>query len=1045
MVHPARRIVRIYPLLLALLLVFGASQPDCGLAEDRNGWPMAMLADSDLRDVVFLDDRQGWAVGDRGVIWHTADAGTDWHLQTTPVACPLYAVFFHDSQHGWAVGGWTRPFVHRTTGVILRTTNGGGEWTQVEGLTLPLITHVRFFNPSRGWATGHGSALYPSGVFQTVDGGRSWSTLPSKQGGRWVSASFSQAERGIALNAAGQIALLARGQCRPMALLPAGVRQLRDLTLDAHETGWVVGDGGFLMRTTDGGRTWRNAAQQLPGGIADQFDFAAVTTHGEHCWIAGSPGTTVLHTADGGTHWDVFRTGQRLPISAMTFVSPRRGWAVGALGTILTTQDGGATWQRQSGAGSRAAIVAIYDRPESVPWECFAHLAGAEGYRARVVVIGRPDQDVDTLGPMPLEQRLDEAAVAAAATGADTAWQFPVRDAQLRLPATTIVNSWVAHGGPVVLPAERDGGLEEYLVRVTRIWQPDVVLTSAPRSSSADDLAQLVWQSVQSAAAKAADQVTYSNQINIAALPPWHVKQIATALSGSRLPKGQSISTAQLILPLARSVGDLAASARGLVAPEYQPVPPMIGYEVKLGDQPPAGRQRLFDGAELAPGSDGRRPPMQAQGTNLAELQRLLQRRRNIEALLRLDRADQPSQASAAWLGQLADLANGFDASATGEILFQLALRLAATGRPQLAADVLWMFIRRDPTHLLSEAALVHLVRHESSVEIHWRHSHSIPQPIQPSGRRSPPMPRPAGSPPPDGPSRGDSPRETFQQAAHESMLENAPSTRLAALETLIRTTRPELFAEPEIRLALLSADRARGGDQEAHGAYQGLLASAPRGAWRDCVLGEMWLGDRRGPPPRPTLRCPRAAKRPTLDGVLEDAAWQAGPPAILDRGLGEDDDWPARIWLVHDGEFLCLAAQCRKVAGAKYPAASGPRVRDPDLAEHDRIDLLFDVNRDYSSYWRLSVDHRGSTGEACADDFSWDPTWYVASREDQQHWYVEAAIPMRELVSQPPGAGQAWSVGIRRLIPRVGLQSWTRSASHDASGADGLGYLIFD
>lgn len=729
----------------------------------------------------------------------------------------------------------------------------------------------------------------------------------------------------------------------------------------------------------------------------------------------------------------------------MTFVSPQRGWAVGALGTILATQDGGATWQRQSGAGSRAAIVAIYERPQSVPWECVAHLAGAEGYRMRVVVIGRPHPDFDALGAMPLEQQLDEAAVAAAATGADTAWQFPVRDAQLRLPATTIVNSWVAHRGSFGSPPGPDGGLEEHLARVIRIWQPDVVLTSSPASSAADDLAQLVWQSVQSAAAKAVDQAAYSDQINVAALRPWHVKQVATELTGSRLPKGQAVSTAQVILPLATSIAELAASARGLMAREYQPVPPTIGYDVIRADQLHVGGGQPFDGIEHAPGTDGRRPTMPAQGTNLAELKRLLQRRRNIDALVLLDRRDQQSQASAAWLGQVADLANGFDRSATGEILFQLALRLVATGRPQLAADVLWMFIRRDPTHVLSEAALVRLVRHESSTEIHWRHRQSIPQADEPIVRRVAPLTGRPGSLRPAGPSRGDPPGETYRQAAHESVLENDPSARLAALDTLIRTTRPELFAEPEIRLALLSANRAPGGDQETRGAYQSLLASAPRGPWRDCVLGEMWLGDRRGPPPRPSLRCPRAAERPTLDGLLEDAAWQAGPPALLERSLGEGDDWPARIWLVHDGEFLCLAAECRKAAQAKYPAATGPRVHDADLADHDRVELRFDVNRDYSSCWSLSIDHRGWTSESCVNDPSWDPTWYVASQEDKEHWYVEAAIPLRELVSQPPGAGQAWSVGIRRLIPAVGLQSWPQSDSYDASGPQGFGYLIFD
>ena len=62
------------------------------------------LADARLRDVTFVDGQQGWAVGDRGVIWHTTDGGRRWELQTSGVDCPLSAVEFIDARHGWAGG-----------------------------------------------------------------------------------------------------------------------------------------------------------------------------------------------------------------------------------------------------------------------------------------------------------------------------------------------------------------------------------------------------------------------------------------------------------------------------------------------------------------------------------------------------------------------------------------------------------------------------------------------------------------------------------------------------------------------------------------------------------------------------------------------------------------------------------------------------------------------------------------------------------------------------------------------------------------------------
>ena len=34
-----------------------------------------MLGDAELTDVKFVSATHGWAVGDRGVVWHTADGG----------------------------------------------------------------------------------------------------------------------------------------------------------------------------------------------------------------------------------------------------------------------------------------------------------------------------------------------------------------------------------------------------------------------------------------------------------------------------------------------------------------------------------------------------------------------------------------------------------------------------------------------------------------------------------------------------------------------------------------------------------------------------------------------------------------------------------------------------------------------------------------------------------------------------------------------------------------------------------------------------------
>ena len=63
------------------LVVWAAtvSPSDMVAAADDPSNPLIAAAreDAELADVFFLDRHRGWAVGDRGVIWHTSDGGRE--------------------------------------------------------------------------------------------------------------------------------------------------------------------------------------------------------------------------------------------------------------------------------------------------------------------------------------------------------------------------------------------------------------------------------------------------------------------------------------------------------------------------------------------------------------------------------------------------------------------------------------------------------------------------------------------------------------------------------------------------------------------------------------------------------------------------------------------------------------------------------------------------------------------------------------------------------------------------------------------------------
>ena len=60
--------------------------------------------ESDLFDVKFFDEREGWAVGGEGVAIHTADGGATWRAEATGTPHTLERLFFSERTRGWAVG-----------------------------------------------------------------------------------------------------------------------------------------------------------------------------------------------------------------------------------------------------------------------------------------------------------------------------------------------------------------------------------------------------------------------------------------------------------------------------------------------------------------------------------------------------------------------------------------------------------------------------------------------------------------------------------------------------------------------------------------------------------------------------------------------------------------------------------------------------------------------------------------------------------------------------------------------------------------------------
>jgi photosystem II stability/assembly factor-like uncharacterized protein len=981
------------------------------------------VEDATLRSVFFIDPKEGWVVGDEGAILHTLNGGKTWHRQPTGLRSSLRSVHFLTPDIGWVVGREELPYGMGSVGVILFTSDGGLEWKRQLPNTLPGLNHVRFVNRKNGFFLGDGSDPFPSGVFKTADGGKSWEPVAGPRTTTWLAGDFYVSKNGILTGGASRLA-----------------RLHNDKTILADHTDWLdgrditsvqilakkalaVGQGGLCLASVKQGASWGLPDKILAADVQASLDFHSVCAVKDKVWVVGRPGSVVLASDDAGAAWRLNKTGQALPLHSVFFFDENAGWAVGDAGTILASIDGGKTWTTQHQAGKRAAAMTIHSLNKNAPLDTLVLLGAADGYLATSLRVTAPD-----LTSLAWDRSLDARRYAAAArlagalTG-ETLWHFPMPQHLEGCDKKMILAHWNQ------LHANRaEEELIRQLVLSLRIWRPSVVISEHPASKT--PLSSLLGEAVQEAVRRAADAKAFPEQIGELSLEPWTVAKVFGLGEG----KGSALmqDNDEPKQRLRSNARDFAAAAHALLVDRYAPLPKRRTHDLLSGGAGKASVPRHWmEGLEHKVGESKRDVPQ--DGTTDAKLmQALIDRRAVIELAENLDDPARTLKLLPIALDKLPD-------EHAAVAAFVIAGRYAERGQWYLAQEAYLYLVDRCPADPLSAPACRWLIGLNSSSEARRRNElkhFAVPEHISLVKKKGP---RPV--------------EEKTVQVGHtvpasgQGILSRTDvrDWNKGSLELTKRLAGfgPVYSFDPRAQFGLQVAKRQLGEIGAAKDAMTKFRKIVPGGTWHDAAHAELWLTDRGLATPRRLAHARYTEVRPYLDGKFDDPCWQDWTPMILGDAIGAmAKTYATEAMLAYDQEFLYIALKCKHPAGQQV-APVKPRTRDADLDAFDRVSILLDLDRDYTTYYHLEVDQRGCVRDSCWGDQRWNPRWFVAVHSTNDCWQIEAAIPLGELTGERITQQTAWAFNLVRILPGRGVQSWSQPADVQPR-PEGMSLLLF-
>ena len=236
-------------------------------------------------DVFFINESEGWIVGEDDEIMHTSDGGFTWETIYKFTNDFIDEVFFVDENLGFLAGRR-----------IQRTLDGGLTWERVLYNSMAYSFRVLFFiNDQTGWVGNSEGDIY-----KTEDGGTFWVLQDH----------------------------------------PANESYIVDIFFIDEQHGWVLFQYGSLLKTENGGLAWDLVQDEDNHDNWFRNIFFLNETKG---WVTPQ-NNYIFETDDGANTFDTIFIETENPLYGTKFFDENNGLSYSGF-YLFKTSDGGETWQ----------------------------------------------------------------------------------------------------------------------------------------------------------------------------------------------------------------------------------------------------------------------------------------------------------------------------------------------------------------------------------------------------------------------------------------------------------------------------------------------------------------------------------------------------------------------------------------------------------------------------------------------------------------------------------------------------------------------------